>query len=80
MATIDWNQKGQNYAENWVRGSSHLPEFPDASAKEQFTDGYKVGWWNRGKNDAQAGREHFKDFPNRTAMFNYHDGWEDNFC
>jgi hypothetical protein len=80
MAQIDWNQKGHDYAENWVRGESHLPEFPDATAKEQFTEGYRTGWWNRGKNDAQAGREHFKDFPNYTAMYSYHDGWEDNFC
>ena len=79
MAQIDWNQKGQDFAENWARGSQ-LPEFPDDTAKEQFTEGYKTGWWNRVKNDAQAGREHFKDFPNRTALFSYHDGWEDNFC
>lgn len=80
MAQIDWEQQGQDYAENWVRGTSHLPEFPDDSAKEQFTEGYKIGWWNRGKNDAKAGRAQFKDFPNHTAMFNYLDGWEDNFC
>lgn len=79
MAQIDWNQKGQDFAENWASGSQ-LPEFPDDTAKEHFTEGYKVGWWNRGKNDAQAGREHLKKFPNRTALFSYHDGWEDNFC
>ena len=37
MAQIDWNQKGQDFAENWARGSQ-LPEFPDDTAKEQFTE------------------------------------------
>lgn len=80
MTQIDWEQRGHDYAYNWESGKSHLPEFPDDKAKEQFTAGYKTGWWDRGLDDAKAGREHMKSFPNKTAMFNYHDGWEDCYC
>ena len=40
MAQIDWHQKGHDYAYSWEPGNK-LPEFPDDTAKQQFTDGYK---------------------------------------
>ena len=75
MAQIDWHQKGHDYAYNWAPGSK-LPEFPDDTAKQHFTDGYKTGWWERGSDDARSGRK-MEKFPNRIAASNYVDGYED---
>ena len=38
MAQIDWHQKGHEYAYSWTPDSK-LPEFPDDTAKQHFTDG-----------------------------------------
>ena len=77
---IDWEQRGQDYAYSWERGGDPLPVFPNEEAKKKFTGGYKIGWWNRGKDDARAGRNHRTVFPNRNAAFQYDDGWQDEFC
>ena len=60
MAQIDWHQKGHDYAYSWTPDSK-LPEFPDDTAKQHFTDGYKTGWWERGNDDARSGRR-WKNF------------------
>lgn len=75
MAQIYWHQKGHDYAYNWTKDSK-LPEFPDDTAKQQFTDGYKTGWWERGSDDARNGRK-MEKFPNRCAAMNYVDGYSD---
>ena len=75
MAQIDWHQKGHDYAYSWTPDSK-LPEFPDDTAKQHFTDGYRTGWWERGSDDARRGRK-MEKFPNRTAASNYVDGYED---
>jgi hypothetical protein len=79
MANENWHDKGHDYAYNWKRGNM-LPVFPSEKEKEEFTEGYCTGWWERGNDDARSGRSHLTDFPNRTAAVHYHDGWEDEFC
>lgn len=73
---MDWHEHGIKYAHEWEPGKK-LPEFPSVQAKKEFTEGYATGWWERGNDDAKAGRNRMTRFPSQTAGMNYVDGWSD---
>ena len=78
MATqeVNWEEAGNKFAHEWEPGKK-LPEFPSEQAKKDFTEGYATGWWERGNDDAKAGRNRMTSFPSKTAGCNYVDGYSD---
>ena len=77
MANINWNNQGENDAEN--EKPRKTTDFPSPEAQNDYNEGFNNKWWEKGNDDARNSSPRRTDLPkgDKDLVVNYCDGYED---